>query len=333
MKGPFIQTERQKTMTDPLSDVLRSVRLAGGVFLEARFTAPWCVAAQVTPEDCKPFIGELVQVIAYHVVLEGRMLAVVDGELPIELRAGQTILFPRNDIHTMASGAGMTPVSARDLVQQSPDGGLLKIRHGGGHEPSSIICGFLGTQDSFNPLLVTMPRILRIDISKAASRDWVETSVRFAAAELIRGRLASSEVMSRLSEVLLVEAVREYIATLGDCDRGWLKGLSDPNIGRALALIHSDVAASWSVDRLAREAGLARSTFMDRFAQLIGIPPIRYLTVWRLEMAKRHLRGSHMSIPQIAMAVGYESEEGFRRAFKREFEVWPAEWRDHRTRA
>jgi AraC-like DNA-binding protein len=316
-------------MADPLSDVLRSVRLAGGVFLDARFTAPWCVAAQVTTEDCKPFLAGLVQVIAYHVVLEGSMLVSLDGEPPIELRAGEIILLPRNDIHTMASGAGVAPVRAADLMRQSPDGGLLKIRYGGGNEPTSIICGFLGTQDSFNPLLATLPRVLSLDISKAASRDWVETSVRFAAAELIRGRLASSDVMSRLSEVLLVEAVREYIAMLGDRDQGWLKGLSDSNIGRALALIHGDIAASWSVDTLAKEVGLSRSAFMDRFAQLIGMPPIRYLTVWRMEIAKRHLRDSRMSIPQIAMAVGYESEEGFRRAFKREFEVWPAEWRDH----
>ena len=319
-------------MTDPLSDVLQSVRLTGGVFLDAKFTAPWCVAAQITPQVCTPFLAGLVQVIGYHVVLQGSMLVALDGEPPIKLRAGEIILLPRNDVHTMASDKGVAPVSAADLMQQSPEGGLLKIRHGGGHEPTSIICGFLGTQDSFNPLLATLPRILRLDISKAASRDWVETSVRFAAAELIRGRLASSDVMSRLSEVLLVEAVREYIATLGDRDQGWLRGLSDPNIGRALALIHGDVAASWSVDQLAREVGLSRSAFTDRFSQLIGMPPIRYLTVWRLEIAKRHLRGSRKSIPQIAVAVGYESEEGFRRAFKREFEIWPAEWRDQQSR-
>ncbi len=277
-------------MTDALSDVLRSVRLTGGVFLDAKFTAPWCVAAQVTPQQCRPFLPELVQVIAYHVVLEGSMLIALDGEPPIELRAGEIILLPRNDIHTMASGAGVAPVNAAGLMQQSPDGGLLNIRYGGGHEPTSIICGFLGTQDSFNPLLATLPRILRLDISKAASRDWIETSVRFAAAELMGGRLASSDVMSRLSEVLLVEAVREYIATLGDRDHGWLRGLSDPNIGRALALIHGDVAAAWSVDNLAKEVGLSRSAFMERFTQLIGLPPIRYLTVWRLEIAKRHLR-------------------------------------------
>jgi AraC-like DNA-binding protein len=320
-------------MPDPLSDVLRSVRLTGGVFFGANLTAPWSVAAQVGLKECLPFLPDLVQVIGYHVVLEGRMLVGLDGEPPIELRAGEIVLFPRNDIHTMASAAGVIPVSAADLIQQSPEGGVMKIRYGGGHEPTSIICGFLGTQDDFNPLLATLPRMLRLDISKAASRDWVETSVRFAAAELVRGRLASSDVMSRLSEVLLVEAVREYISTLGDREQGWLKGLSDPNIGRALALIHGDIAAPWSADALAKEVALSRSAFMDRFAQLIGMPPIRYLTVWRLEIAKRHLRESRMSVPQIAVAVGYESEEGFRRAFRREFEMWPAEWRDHQASA
>jgi AraC-like DNA-binding protein len=320
-------------MPDPLSDVLRSVRLTGGVFFEANLTAPWCVAARVGLKECLPFLPDLLQVIGYHVVLEGRMLVGLDGEPPIEPRAGEIVLFPRNDIHTMASAAGVVPVSAADLIQQSPEGGVMKIRYGGGREPTSIICGFLGTQDDFNPLLATLPRMLRLDISKAASRDWVETSVRFAAAELVRGRLASSDVMSRLSEVLLVEAVREYISTLGDREQGWLKGLSDPNIGRALALIHGDIASPWSADTLAKEVALSRSAFMDRFAQLIGMPPIRYLTVWRLEIAKRHLRESRMSVPQIAVAVGYESEEGFRRAFKREFEMWPAEWRDHQASA
>ncbi len=319
-------------MTDPLADVLQSVRLAGSIFLEADFTAPWCVAGQIALEHCLPFMPGLMQVIGYHVVLEGRMLVGVVGQKPIEIHAGEIILLPRNDMHTMASAAGITPVSVADIIQESPEGGLLRIRYGGEGEQTCIICGFLGTRESFNPLLATLPRLLHLDISKAASRAWVETSVRFAAAELIRGRLASSDLMSRLSEVLLVEAVREYIATLGDSEPGWLKGLSDPNIGRALALIHGDIAAPWSADTLAKEVALSRSAFMGRFAQLIGMPPIRYLTVWRLEIAKRHLRETRMSVPQIAQAVGYESEEGFRRAFKREFELWPAEWRDRQAR-
>lgn len=320
-------------MADPLSDVLRSMRLVGGVFLEANFTAPWCVAIQVTREECRRFVSDLVHVIGYHVVLEGSMQVTLEGETPIELRAGEVVLLPRNDLHTLASESGLSSVTASSLIQQSPEGGLMKIRYGGGREETSIVCGFLGTQDGYNPLLATLPRMLRLDISKAASRDWIETSVRFASAELVRGRLASSSVMTRLSEVLLVEAVREYVSTLGARDQGWLKGLSDPNVGRALALIHGNLAAPWSTDTLAKEVALSRSTFMDRFADLVGMSPIRYLTVWRLESAKRLLLESRMSTAQVAHAVGYESEEGFRRAFRREFKTWPAEWREHQTNA
>ena len=318
-------------MADPLSDVLRLVRLSGGFFLDASFTAPWCVATQIGLEECRPFLPALVQVIGYHVVLEGSMLVAVEGEPPMEIHSGEIFLLPRNSFHTMASGPGLVPVSAAGLIQQSPDGGMLKIRYGGGHAPTNMICGFLGTQDAFNPLLSALPKMLKLNISKAASRDWIEASVRFAADELVRGRLASSSVMSRLSEVLLVEAVREYASTLGDRERGWLKGLSDPNIGRALALIHGDLAAPWSADTLANTVALSRSAFMERFTDLIGMPPIRYVTAWRLESAKRHLLESRKSVAQIAHAVGYESEEGFRRAFKREFEMSPAEWRDRQV--
>jgi AraC-like DNA-binding protein len=318
-------------MADPLSDVLRLVLLSGGIFLEARFTAPWCVAAQIGLADCRPFLPDLVQVIGYHVVLEGSMLVAVEGEPPMEIHAGEIFLLPRNSIHTMASGPGLTAVSAAGLIQRSADGGTLKIRYGGGRAPTNIICGFLGTQDTFNPLLAALPKMLKLNVSKAASRDWIESSVRFAADELVRGRLASSSVMSRLSEVLLVEAVREYASTPGDQKRGWLKGLSDPNIGRALALIHGDLAAPWSADSLANTAALSRSAFMERFTDLIGMPPIRYVTVWRLESAKRHLLESRKSVAEVGHAVGYESEEGFRRAFKREFEMSPAEWRDRQA--
>jgi AraC-like DNA-binding protein len=246
----------------------------------------------------------------------------------MELRAGEIVLLPRNDIHTLASAPGLTPVNGADLIQRSPAGEMSRIRFGGGREPTNIVCGFLGTKDAFNPLFSALPKMMKLDVSKAASREWIETSVRFAAEELVRGRLASSSVMSRLSEVLLVEAVREYSSTLGVQEKGWLTGLRDPKIGRALALMHGDIAAPWSADTLAKEVALSRSALMERFANLVGMPPIRYLTLWRLEIAKRHLLESRMSIGQIAHAVGYSSEEGFRRAFRRQFEMSPAEWRD-----
>ena len=155
---------------DPLSEVLRSVRLTGGVFLAAQFTAPWSVSVKITPDDCAPFIGKPAQVIGYHVVIEGRLLLALEGAPTIEVRAGEIVLFPRNDAHTLASAPGIKPVSARYLIQPSPDGGLPRISHGGGGAATRIVCGFLASEELYNPLMSTLPRALKIDVRQGASR-------------------------------------------------------------------------------------------------------------------------------------------------------------------
>lgn len=315
-------------MTDPLSDVLRSVRLTGGVFLDARFTAPWCVTARVTGEHVSAFLQSPAQLICYHFVKEGKLLLSLDNSLPIEVHAGEIILLPRNDQHMLASASGLDPVSAGELIQPSSDNGPAQIVHGGGGELTHLICGFLGSTEAFNPLIATLPRVLTLDVREGMSREWIEASIRFAASELAAGRLASSGVMSRLSELLLVEAVRHYSSRLANDEVSWLKGLKDPYIGRALALIHQDLSASWSAEMLADAVALSRSAFIDRFSTLIGMPPIRYLTVWRLQAAKLLLRETQKAVSQIAHSVGYQSEEAFSRAFKREFGLSPAPWRN-----
>lgn len=314
-------------MIDPLSEVLRSVRLIGGVFLEARFTAPWCVSSQIAAEDCRPFLAVPAQIIAYHFIIEGRLLIQLDADPPREISAGEIVLLPRNDGHMLASASGLKPINAHDLIQPAADGGLVQISHGGGGEATHLVCGFLGSEEVYNPLIATLPRVLTLDVRQGASRDWVEASVRFAARELAEGRFASSGVMSRLSELLFVEAVRNYASTLSEEETGWLKGLKDPYIGRALALLHGRIDAPWTVEMLAGEVALSRSAFNDRFTSLLGMPAIRYLTLWRLQVAKESLRQGRGAIAQIAHAVGYESEAAFNRAFKREFGHPPARWR------
>jgi len=320
-------------MFDPLLEVLRSVRLKGGVFLDARFTAPWCVHTNIVAEDCGAFPVKPPLLIAYHFVIAGKVLVSVAGEPTLDVRAGEIVLLPRNDVHTLASGTGLVPVSARHLIQPSADGGLAKISHGGGGEPAQIVCGFLGSEDSYNPLIATLPRILKLDVREGASREWVEASVRYAAGELTAGRFASSSLMARLSELLFVEAIRQYSATFSDQEAGWLKGVVDPQVGRALAAIHHNITSPWSADSLAKEVSMSRSAFVDRFTMLVGMPPIRYLTVWRLQAAKRSLRETSKSIAQLAQEVGYGSDEAFSRAFKREFGLSPSRWRDQQTDA
>src|SRR3981189_2104139 len=163
---------RVATMIDPLSEVLRSVRLTGGIFLDAHFTAPWCVHTNI---------------LADHVVTGGKFLLSMDGEPTVEVRAGEIVLLPRNDVHTLASASGIAPTSARHLIQPSADGRLAKISHGGGGETAHLVCGFLGSEESYNPLIATLPRVLKLDVREGVSRDWVEASVRYAASELTAG--------------------------------------------------------------------------------------------------------------------------------------------------
>jgi len=316
---------------DPLSEVLRSVRLSGGVFLSAHFTAPWCVSVSMNPEDCAPFLTKPAQMIGYHVIIDGGLLVALEGEPLVAVGAGEIILFPRNDAHTLASERGIKPTPARQLIQPSSDGGLAQICHGGGGTATRIVCGFLASEETTNPLISTLPKALKIDVRQGATREWIEASVRFAAGELAEGKLASSSVMTRVSESLLIEAVRHYSSTLHEDEVGWLRGLKDPHIGRALALIHQQVSAHWSVEALAKEVALSRSAFVERFTSLVGVPPIRYLTVWRLQTAKLNLRETGKTIAQLANSVGYESEEAFSRAFKREFGLSPARWRDRHS--
>ena len=312
---------------DALSDVLQAVRMRGGVFLGARLSAPWCLASRLGPDDCRPLLTAPVQLIGYHYVVAGRMLVMLDGEpgSAIEVRAGEAVLLPRNDPHILASAPGLEPVSADDLIQPPRGGGLARIVHGGGGVPAHIACGFLGSDRHSNPLIESLPRLLKVDMSR--SGDWIESSLRFALRRLAEGEVGTSTVMARLSELMFVEAVRSYAATLPPGRQGWLAGLRDPSVGRALGLVHGDVRHPWTAEALAREVAMSRSAFTDRFTALVGVPPGRYVTRWRLQVAKDKLRDRRRPIAQIAFDVGYDAAAAFNRAFKREFGLPPAAWR------
>ena len=312
---------------DALSDLLQAIKLTGGVFLDAHFTAPWCISSGIGPEDCRPFLADPVQVIAYHYVARGRMRVRVAGESDVEVRAGEAVLLPRNDPHVLGSAIDLRPVSADDLVQPGDGGGLARIIHGGGGEATHIVCGFLGSDQHRNPLIATLPRLLTIDMTRAGSDEWIESSLRFAIRGLNEGIIGTSPVMSKLSELMFVEAVRRYAATLPAEQQGWLAGVRDPYVGKALALVHGKPSHPWTAQSLAGEVSLSRSAFADRFTAVVGMPPKRYLISWRLQVAKEKLRAGRQPIAQIAYDVGYEAEAAFIRAFKREFGVPPAAWR------
>lgn len=318
---------RQPGTLDHVLDMLRSLRLTGGVFLDAEFTAPWCVAAQVEPGDCRPFTPEPRQIIAYHYVTVGRLLLKADGQTPVPVEQGEIVVLPRNDRHLVGSSLTARPVDATHLIRPDPAGGPSRIRYGGGGEPTRILCGFLGNDTPHAPVIALLPSVLKLNVTEGASGSWIETSFRFAAQELAQGAMASPTILAKLAELLFMEAVRRFLATLPPDRSAWQAGIHDPVIGRALGLLHSQIDRPWTTEDLAREIGLSRSAFADRFHRLIGDPPMRYLARQRLGQAAVWLRETTDPIARIAYQVGYESEAAFNRAFKREYGAPPAEWR------
>jgi AraC-like DNA-binding protein len=310
-------------------DLLGATRLTGGIFLDAEFTAPWCVTAGIGPDDCAPFTPPPSSIIAYHYVSAGQLLLRVGNEPPVAAHGGDLVVLPRNDPHVLGSTLDIRPVGADRLIQPAAQG-LARIVHGGGGERTHMLCGFLGSETP-DPVLSILPTVLKVSVAESASGGWIESSLRFAAAELTAGRVKSPTVLARLAELLFLEAVRQYAASLPPEQTGW-SGVRDPLMGRALAVIHGRLAYRWTTEELAREVGMSRSAFADRFTRLIGEPPMRYLAQQRLQEAARRLETSADSLARIAFQVGYESEAAFNRAFKREFGMPPAGWRKDRLR-
>jgi AraC-like DNA-binding protein len=316
----------REALMDPLQTILRAVRFSGGVFLDAEFAAPWAVNSRVDPEDCQSFGQQPRHVIAYHYVVEGPVRLQVAGEPTVSLTAGTVILLPHNDPHVLGNGDLVRPVDAGRLIQPALPGRLPRLVHGGGGEATRLLCGFLGMETPDHPVLAALPPALVQTVRDDAAAGWIESSLRFAAAELGSGRVASVELLGRLAELLFVEAARRHLAT-GGGGRGWLAGLRDPVIGRVLALMHERPAHPWSVLELARESGASRSALADRFKATVGEAPMQYLSGWRLQVAAARLRETADSVTQIAFDSGYESDAAFNRAFKRRFGVPPAAWR------
>nr|WP_218583835.1 AraC family transcriptional regulator [Pseudomonas akapageensis] len=312
---------------DAFSDVLRVIRLSGGVFLEAEFTAPWCVNGRISADACKPFLMAPRHIIASHFVVAGNMQVRIDDSPAIDVRAGELVLFPRNDAHTFGSDLSIAPMSASDVIQPPEVGSIARVKYGGGGATTQLLCGFLGSETPFSPLLSSLPSVLKLDVRATASGAWIESSFRFAVSEIAAGRVGSTTVIAKLSELLFVEAVSQYVASLPAERRGWLAGLRDPQIGRALALLHARPTEGWTAEALALEVGMSRSAFAERFTALVGQPPMQYLTLWRMHVAAQHLREGRGNVAQIGYAIGYESEAAFSRAFKRQFGTSPGTWR------
>jgi AraC-like DNA-binding protein len=315
---------------DALSDVLRAVRLTGAVFFNLDVKAPW-VAETPTAGECVPYVmPDAGYLIEYHVVTRGRCWAgLTDGD-PVQLEAGDIIVFPRGDAHVLSSQPGMRFKPDMSQFEGAETTQLPFVMQFGGEGPeeAGIVCGFLGCEARpFNPLLVALPRFMHLPASSPHRSAWLNHIIQAAMDESINKRSGGESVLGRLSELMFIEVVRSYIQTLSAEETGWLAGLADRHVAAALNAMHGKPSQAWTLEELAKMAGLSRSAFAERFTQVLGQPPIQYLTDWRMQLATGLLANTKDSIAQVACQVGYESEAAFSRAFKKLIGSPPAEWR------
>ena len=330
---------------DTLSEVLRSVRLRGAVFYYVEGAAPWAAEAPPARDIAAAIMPEAEHVMEYHVVTQGSCWGAVVGQPPVRLEEGDVIVFPHGDAHVISSAPGMrAPVDAGIFFQPRPEQlpfilsanagtGTTARLDGGGAECTSVACGFLGCDARpFNPLVATLPRLLHVGARGAAGSNGISEFVRLAVAESNQKRPGGEALLERLSEMMFVEVVRRYLGELPAGQTGWLAGLRDRFVGRALAVMHDRPADPWTIESLADKVGLSRSALHERFVQFVGQPPMQYLTSWRMQMASGLLTGTSVNIASIALEVGYESEAAFSRAFRRATGRPPAAWRRERAR-
>ncbi|MGH9509083.1 MAG: AraC family transcriptional regulator [Terriglobales bacterium] len=313
---------------DVLSEVLRAVRLEGALFFNAEFSAPWCVSAPrssaVAPYLC-PGGGHL---IIYHFLTEGHAYAELPDGRREELTAGDILICPHGDPHLLGNGSPAKPVDYMQKFAKNLTQGLKLARFGGGGEVTRFVCGFLVCQPRLSDVfLAGLPRMLKVHVANEPSGQWLERSIRFSVDELGESCAGGGLVLAKLSEVLFVETLRCYIQALPQEQTGWLAGARHSGVGQALALLHKDPAHPWTISSLARSVGLSRTRLAELFRHFLGEPPMAYLARWRLKLGAEILRSTENSVLEVASAVGYGSEAAFNRAFKREFDCPPAQFR------
>lgn len=324
--------------TDALSDVLRAVRLTGAIFFKVEARDPW-VAETPPVTVCAPHVLPMAEhVIEYHVVRGGSCWGGLLDAAPVRLEEGDVIAFPQGDPHVLSSAPGMR--LPPDLAALRAAAAAAATRPYAltvgepGPATASIICGFLGCDARpFNPLLGALPRMLHLRTRSERDGSWLGHLVGAAFAEATEGRIGGGSIVARLSELMFVELVRRHVEAMPPEATGWFAGLRDPHVGRALNLLHGRPAEPWTLERLAREVGLSRSSLAERFARLIGQPPMQYLARWRMQMAAGMLAGGGRQVAQVAAEVGYDSEAAFSRAFHKVAGMPPAAWRRSRGRA
>lgn len=315
-----------ESMTDPLRGALASLRLEGAIFFRAEFTESWSYESPLPGEIAAALRPGSERLIMFHIVSRGRMWIDVDGEERHWAEEGDVVVLPYGDQHRVG---GVTPTAAvpiTDLLDPPPWATLPLLRHGTGGERADMVCGYLSSDDPlFDHSLAALPPVFVVTPPAGPAADWVRASVDFAVDASV-GRAPDDPVLRRLPELLVTEVLGLHLSTVG-AGSAWVTALHDPVLAPAMAAIHGAPEEHWTVAGLAARVQVSRSVLDQRFRQLLGRPPIRYLTDWRMHLAGDLLRSTELGIAAVARRVGYDSEEAFSRAFKRHHGSAPGQWR------
>lgn len=313
---------------DVLSEALKVVKLQGAMFYNGEFSSPWSLCSPASRTVAPYLAPGAGHVIIYHLLTEGHASArLLDGER-IALEAGDLVIFPHGDPHIIENGLPTKSVDMAGELARIVAQGLKLARFGGGGEVTKFICGYMACDPQLSQVFLSgLPRVFKVRIRNDASGKWLENSIRFSVNEADASRAGGEAVLAKLSELLFVETLRSYIAQLPADQTGWLAGARDVEVGKTLALMHRNPAHPWTIASLAKEAGVSRSVLAERFRHYLNESPMAYLTRWRLQLGAQMLASTSYSVAQIGCEVGYESEAGFNRAFKRQFTVPPARFR------
>jgi AraC-like DNA-binding protein len=309
-------------LADPLGETLHMLRLNGSLYCRSELTAPWGI-------DMPSFDGYMI----FHVVTSGHCWLEIEGEEPRLLQQGSLTLVPHGNGHCIRSSPGARAMPLFDIPVERVSDRYEVMRYGGDGDLTQLTCGVVSfDQLAGQQLVAQLPEVLQIDSWDEEEDSWLQSTLRFISREARELRPGGETVITHLADILIIQAIRTWIDQAPEADQGWLAALRDKQVGRALAAIHREPEKDWTVDSLAREVGMSRSGFSARFTSLVGESAKRYLTQWRMQLARAQLQQTSDSLSVLADRLGYQSEAAFCRAFKRVYGVPPGSFR-HSTPA
>jgi AraC-like DNA-binding protein len=308
----------------PLPDVLRAVRLNGAHFYYVEAAHPWSVFSVPAVQLVPRILPNAEHLISYHIIVSGSCWGGPYGA-QVQLNAGDVIVLPHGDAHLMSSAKDYVDRSGASGTEASRFFSTVQLGPADPPRDTRLVCGFLGCDARpFNPLLAALPSVIVIP---GAAGGFLSQFPKQVVAETQAGRVGSDTMLTRMAELMFIEVLRRYVETLPPQQAGWLGALRDSVVGPALCKLHEEPTRAWTLAELAREISSSRTVLVERFSQLVGVPPMLYLTRWRLQLAAEQLMRGSAKVATIGAQVGYESEAAFSRAFKRETGFSPAAWR------